>query len=85
MAEPRILGIVLAVRAARGIAAARGFHRERIAAVSSADVLAAARRYLKPEAFKLVVIGNSEQFDKPLSSFGTVKELDLTTHKEPGR
>ena len=60
-------------------------YRERIAAVSSADVLAAARRYLKPEAFKLVVIGNSEQFDKPLSSFGTVKELDLTTHKEPGR
>ena len=52
-------------------------YRENIAKVSKEDVLNAARKYLKPDAFKLVVVGDAARFDKPLSSQGAVKELDL--------
>ncbi|MBK5274677.1 MAG: insulinase family protein [Desulfuromonadales bacterium] len=52
-------------------------YRDNISKVSREDVLAAARRNLKPEAFKLVVVGDAAKFDKPLTSFGTVRELDL--------
>jgi hypothetical protein len=50
--------------------------------VTKADVLAAARKHLKPEAFKLVVVGDESKFDKPLTGFGTVRELDLTLKKD---
>ncbi len=52
-------------------------YRANIARVTKADVLAAARKYLRPEAFKLVVVGDAGKFDKTLSAFGTVRELDL--------
>ncbi|MBL0225762.1 MAG: insulinase family protein [Geobacteraceae bacterium] len=52
-------------------------YREKISRVTKEDVLAAARKHLKPEAFKLVVIGDATKFDKPLSEFGRVRELDL--------
>jgi len=52
-------------------------YRDNIAKVSKTDVLNAAQKYLKPEAFKLVVVGNGAKFDKPLSSLGSVRELDL--------
>ena len=57
-------------------------YRDNISKVSKADVLAAARKHLKPEAFKLVVIGDAAKFDKPLSSFGVVRELDLKPKPE---
>ena len=47
----------------------RGFSKE--------DVLNASRKYLNPDAFKLVVVGNEAKFDKPLSTLGNVRELDL--------
>ena len=52
-------------------------YRERIAAVTREDVLRAARKQLRPEAFKLVVVGDQQLFDRPLSSIGTVRELVL--------
>ena len=52
-------------------------YRNSIARVTKEDVLAAARKHLKPDAFKLVVIGDEKQFDKPLAIFGTVRALDL--------
>lgn len=52
-------------------------YRENISRVTKEDVLTAARKYLKPEAFKLVVVGDAAKFEKPLSSQGDVKELDL--------
>lgn len=60
-------------------------YRDRIARVTKEDVLAAARRNLKPEAFKLVVVGDAAKFDKPLSTFGVVRELDLTPKTETGK
>jgi predicted Zn-dependent peptidase len=52
-------------------------YRDRISQVTKEHVLAAARRNLKPEAFKLVVVGDETKFDKPLAAFGVVRELDL--------
>jgi predicted Zn-dependent peptidase len=52
-------------------------YRDNIAKVTKADVLNAARKYLHPEAFKLVVIGDSAKFDQPISKLGVVRELDL--------
>lgn len=52
-------------------------YRERIAAVTGKDILRAARKHLHTDAFKLVVVGDRKQFDKPLESFGTVSTLDL--------
>jgi len=60
-------------------------YRENISRVTKADVLAAARRHLKPEAFKLVVIGDAVKFDKPLANPGSVRELDLTQKTGTGR
>jgi predicted Zn-dependent peptidase len=52
-------------------------YRENIAKVSKTDVLNAARKYLHPDAFKLVVVGNAEKFDAPVAATGAVRELDL--------
>lgn len=52
-------------------------YRERISKVTKDDILKAARKHLRPDAFKLVVVGNETSFDKPLSSFGTPRVLNL--------
>ncbi|HEY5523254.1 MAG TPA: insulinase family protein, partial [Desulfuromonadaceae bacterium] len=52
-------------------------YRDNIAKVTKTDILNAARKYLHPEAFKLVVIGDAAKFDQPLSTLGKVRELDL--------
>ncbi|MFA7405085.1 MAG: pitrilysin family protein [Pelobacteraceae bacterium] len=52
-------------------------YRDNIAKVTKADILNAARKYLHPDAFKLVVIGDSAKFDQPLTTLGKVRELDL--------
>jgi predicted Zn-dependent peptidase len=52
-------------------------YRDNIAKVTKADILEAARKHLKPDAFKLVVIGDAAQFDQPLAALGAVRELDL--------
>jgi predicted Zn-dependent peptidase len=52
-------------------------YRDNIAKVTKADILRAARKYLHPDAFKLVVIGDATKFDQPLSTQGKVRELDL--------
>jgi zinc protease len=52
-------------------------YRDNISRVTKDDVLAAAKKYLRPEALKLVVVGDSQKFDKPLSILGDVRELDL--------
>jgi predicted Zn-dependent peptidase len=54
-------------------------YRDRIASVSSEDVLRVAKKYLHPEALKLVVVGDAKRLDKPLSTFGKVEEIRLET------
>jgi len=52
-------------------------YRDNITRVTQRDVLSAARKYLRPDDFKIVVVGNAGKFDKPLTAFGMVRELDL--------
>ena len=60
-------------------------YRENISRVTKEDVLAAARKHLKPDAFKLVLVGDASKFDKPLSDFGVVRELDLKPKHDTAR
>jgi len=52
-------------------------YRDNIARVTRADVLRVARKYLHPDAMKLVVVGDEKKFDAPLSVFGSVREITL--------
>ncbi|MDD2499449.1 MAG: pitrilysin family protein [Geobacter sp.] len=52
-------------------------YRDRIAAVTREDILRAAQKHLHPDAFKLVVVGNQQGFDKPLATFGAVTTLNI--------
>ena len=52
-------------------------YRDNITSVTKRDVLSAARKYLRPDAFKIVIVGDPGKFDMPLSTFGMVRELDL--------
>jgi predicted Zn-dependent peptidase len=56
-------------------------YRDNLARVTTEDVLRVARKYLHPEALKLVVVGDAKRFDKPLSSFGKVEEITLEKEK----
>jgi len=50
---------------------------DNIAAVSQDGVREVAKEYLKPDGLKILVVGNAEGFDEPLSVFGEVKEVEL--------
>ncbi|MBP1724650.1 MAG: peptidase domain protein, partial [Deltaproteobacteria bacterium] len=52
-------------------------YEENLAAVTAADLERAAREHLQPEKSILVVVGKEEDFEKPLSSFGTVNRIEL--------
>ena len=46
--------------------------------VAKADVLRSARKYLKPDQVRILVVGNDKDFDEPLSALGTVNEIDIS-------
>jgi zinc protease len=56
-------------------------YRDNIARVSRQDVLRVAKKYLRPEGMKLVVVGDEKKFDSPLSTFGSVHEIKLDNIK----
>jgi predicted Zn-dependent peptidase len=56
-------------------------YRTNIAQVTKQDVLRVARKYLLPEKMILVVVGDEKKFDKPLSSFGEVRQVVPETSK----
>jgi zinc protease len=52
--------------------------------VTAADVNRVAAKYVHRDQFAVLVIGNTKDFDKPLSSLGAVKEIDITIPPPPG-
>jgi zinc protease len=46
--------------------------------VTTADVNRVAAKYLHKDQLAVLVVGNTKEFDKPLSSLGPVKEIDIT-------
>ena len=59
-------------------------YRAGIERVTPADTARVARRYITPDQFAILVVGPSEGRDKPLSTFGPVKTLDITIPEPPG-
>lgn len=52
-------------------------YRENIARVTKEDVLRAANKYLHTDKLTFVIVGDDKKFDKPLSGFGDVKNIEL--------
>jgi predicted Zn-dependent peptidase len=50
---------------------------DNIRKVTREDVLAVAKKYLDPEKMMVLVVGDEKRFDKPLSTYGKVKTIDL--------
>ncbi|HDY68687.1 MAG TPA: insulinase family protein, partial [Candidatus Scalindua sp.] len=50
---------------------------DNIKVITREGVLRVAKEYLHPDKIKLLVIGNMEQFDKPLTEFGEVNTIEL--------
>ncbi|MBI1925000.1 insulinase family protein [Candidatus Poribacteria bacterium] len=53
-------------------------YTDNIAKVTADDVLRAAKKYLHPEQMVIVAVGNRDRFDRPLTAFGQVTEIDIT-------
>ncbi len=56
---------------------------EHIAKVTADDVLRAAKKYLHPDQMVIVAVGNRDRFDRPLTEFGQVTEIDITIPQPP--
>ncbi len=54
-----------------------------IEAVTKEDVARVAAKYLHREQMAVLVVGNVREFDKPLSSLGTVNKLDIAIPPPP--
>ena len=51
--------------------------------VTTADVNRVAAKYLHRDQLAVLVVGNTKDFDKPLSSLGAVREVDITIPAPP--
>ena len=58
-------------------------YRAGIEKVTQADVARVAEKYVQPGKFALLVVGNPAEFDKPLSTLGSVTDLDITIPGAP--
>jgi zinc protease len=52
--------------------------------VTAGDVNRVAAKYVHRDQLAVLVVGNTKEFDKPLSSLGPVKEIDITIPPPPG-
>ena len=59
-------------------------YRAGIEKVTAADVARVAAKYLHKDQLAVLVVGNVAEFDKPLSSLGTVTDVDITIPPPPG-
>jgi len=51
--------------------------------VTAEDLARVARKYVKPDQLAVLVVGNEKDFEKPLTTLGTVTPVDITI-PEPG-
>ena len=58
-------------------------YRAGIEKVQPADVARAAAKYLHKDKLAVLVVGNTAEFDKPLSSLGAVTNVDITIPPPP--
>jgi len=58
--------------------------RSAVEKVQRADVERAAAKYLHKDRLAVLVVGNTSEFDKPLSTLGAVTPVDITIPPPPG-
>jgi len=58
-------------------------YQAEIKKVTAADVNRVAAKYLHKDQLAVLVVGNTKDFDKPLSSLGPVKDIDITIPPPP--
>lgn len=58
-------------------------YQAEIKKVTAADVNRVGQKYLHKDQLAVLVVGNTKEFDKPLSSLGPVKEIDITIPEPP--
>jgi zinc protease len=58
-------------------------YQAEIKKVTAAQVNAVAAKYLHKDQLAVLVVGNTKEFDKPLSSLGPVKEINITIPAPP--
>jgi zinc protease len=58
-------------------------YQAEIRKVTAADVNRVASKYLHKDQLAVLVVGNTKEFDKPLSSLGAVQEIDITIPPPP--
>jgi zinc protease len=59
-------------------------YRAGIEKVQQADVARVAAKYLHKEKLAVLVVGNTSEFDKPLSSLGAVMNVNIAIPPPPG-
>jgi zinc protease len=52
--------------------------RDGVSKVTKQDILRVARQYLRPDQVRILVVGNDQGLDQPLSVLGPVNEIDIT-------
>ena len=58
-------------------------YQAEIKKVTAADVNRVAAKYLHKDRLAVLVVGNTKEFDKPLDTLGSVKQLDITIPEPP--
>jgi zinc protease len=58
-------------------------YQAEIKKVTAADVNRVAAKYMHRDQLAVLVVGNTKEFDKPLSSLGPVKNIDITIPPPP--
>lgn len=53
-------------------------YKKSVENVTKADILRAAKTHIHPNRLIILAVGKSQGFDKPLTEFGTVNEIDIT-------
>jgi zinc protease len=59
-------------------------YRAKIEQVTANDVNRVAKKYVHLDQLAVLVVGNTKEFDKPLSSLGPVHDVDITIPPPPG-
>lgn len=58
-------------------------YRSGVEKVTKADVARVASKYLHKDKLAVLVVGNTKEFDKPMSSLGSVSEIDISIPPPP--
>ncbi len=55
--------------------------RQGVEKTTREDVLRVAKKYLQPDKLRILAIGNPARFDRPLSTLGEVRDIDISIHE----